>query len=212
MLVNYMYYMNMNTELGLAKPFGQQYQLSKGIKLFGDAGRDAAQAEIQQLHSRKCFKPISVNELSSVERRRAQHAMMLLTEKRDGTKKGRAVFDGRATREWLTKEDSASPTATLEGIMLTITIDAYEGRDVMTADVPNAFFQTDMPEVKPGDERVIMKITGVLVDMLVQVDPQLYGSHVVYERGRKVIYVQVMKAIYGMLTASLLWYQKFRKD
>ena len=48
--------------------------------------------------------------------------------------------------------------------------------------------------------------------MLVQVDPQLYGSHVVYERGRKVIYVQVMKAIYGMLTASLLWYQKFRKD
>ena len=212
MLVNYMYYMNMNTELGLAKSFGQQYQLSKGIKLFGDAGRDAAKAEIQQLHSRKCFKPISVNELSSVERRRAQHAMMLLTEKRDGTKKGRAVFDGRATREWLAKEDSASPTATLEGIMLTISIDAYEGRDVMTADVPNAFIQTDMPEVKPGDERVIMKITGVLVDMLVQVDPQLYGSHVVYERGRKVIYVQVMKAIYGMLTASLLWYQKFRKD
>ena len=137
--------------------------------------------------------------------------MMLLTEK-DGTKKRRAVFDGRATREWLTKEDSASPTATLEGIMLTITIDAYEGRDVMTADVPNAFIQTDMPEVKPGDERVIMKITGLLVDMLVQVDPQLYGSHVVYERGRTVIYVPVMKAIYGILTASLLWYQKFRKD
>ena len=50
------------------------------------------------------------------------------------------------------------------------------------------------------------------MDTLVQVDPQLYGSHVVYERGRKVIYVQVMKAIYGMLTASLLWYKKFRKD
>ena len=100
-----------------------------------------------------------MNGLSSVERRRAQHAMMLLTEKRDGTKKGRAVFDCRATREWLTKEDSASPTATLEGIMLTITIDAYEGRDVMTADVPNAFIQTDMPEVKPGDGRMIMKIT-----------------------------------------------------
>ena len=141
-LVNYMYYMNMNTELGLAKSFGQQYQLSKCIKLFGDAGRDAAQSEIQQLNNRKYFKSISVNELTSVERRRAQHAMMLLTEKRDGTKKRWAVFDGRATKEWLTKEDSASPTATLEGIMLTITIDAHEGRDLMTADVPNAFIQT----------------------------------------------------------------------
>ena len=211
-LVNYMFYLNISQDIGMAKSFGQQYQLSKGLKLFGDKGKEAAQSEIQQLHSRKCFKPISVNEMTSVERRRAQRAMMLLTEKRDGTKKGRAVFDGRATREWLSKEDSASPTATLEGIMLTLTIDAYEGRDVMTADVPNAFIQTEMPEVKPGDERVIMKITGVLVDMLVQVDSQLYGPHVVFEKGHKVVYVQVMKAIYGMLTASLLWYKKFRKD
>ena len=49
-------------------------------------------------------------------------AMMLLTEIRCGEVKGRMVFDGRRTREWITKEDSASPTATLEGIMLTSTI------------------------------------------------------------------------------------------
>ena len=85
------------------------------------------------------------------------------------------VFDGRRTREWITKEDSASPTATLEGIMLTLTIDAHENRDVMAADVPNAFIQTAMPEVKEGEERVMMKITGVLVDMLVRLDPQLYA-------------------------------------
>ena len=211
-LANYMFYMNVVHGIVKAKSFGQQYQLSKGLKLFGEQGREAAHSEIRQLHNRQCFKPLSVNELSNVERQRAQQAMMLLTEKRDGTKKGRAVFDGRATREWLSKEDSASPTATLEGIMLTVTIDAHEGRDVMTADVPNAFIQTSMPEVKPGEERVIMKITGVLVDMLVQVDSNMYGPHVVYERGRKVVYVQVLKAIYGMLTASLLWYKKFRKD
>ena len=58
----------------------------------------------------------------------------------------------------------------------------------------------------------MMKITGVLVDMLFQLDPQLYGPHVVYEKGRKVLYVQVLQAIYGMLTASLLWYLKFKKD
>ena len=82
----------------------------------------------------------------------------------------------------------------------------------MSADVPNAFIQTEMPEIKQGEERVMMKITGVLVDMLIQLDPQLYGPHVVYEKGRKVLYVQVLRAIYGMLTASLLWYLKFKKD
>ena len=33
---------------------------------------------------------------------------------------------------------------------------------------------------------------------------------VVYERERKVIYVWVLRAIYGMLVAALLWYNKFK--
>ena len=32
------------------------------------------------------------------------------------------------------------------------------------------------------------------------------------ENNRKVIYVVVLKALYGMLIASLLWHQKFRED
>jgi hypothetical protein len=68
-----------------------------------------------------------------------------------------------------------------------------------------------MPEVKDGNERVIMEITGVLVDMLVELNPELYGPYVVYERNRrnKILYVQVMRAIYGMLEAAILWYKKF---
>jgi hypothetical protein len=91
-------------------------------------------------------------------------------------------------------------------------IDAHEGRDVMTCDIPNAFIQALMPEVKDGDERVMMKITRVLVDMLVELNPELYGPYVVYEKNRKVLYVQVIRAIYGMLEAALLWYKKFRKE
>ena len=49
-----------------------------------------------------------------------------------------------------------------------------------------------------------MKITGSLVSMLVQLDTNLYGPFVVYEKGEKVIYVQVLKAIYGILQAALL--------
>jgi hypothetical protein len=126
--------------------------------------------------------------------------------------KARCVYNGKPTREWLSREDSSSPTAALESIMLTAVIDAYEGRDVMTCDIPNAFIQALMPETKTGDERVIMKITGVLVDMLVEINPQLYGPYVVYEKSRKVLYVRVLRAIYGMLEAALLWYKKFRHE
>ena len=45
----------------------------------------------------------------------------------------------------------------------------------MTAYVPNAFIQAPIPEVTPGEDRVMMKFTGVLVDMLVQLSPEVYG-------------------------------------
>ena len=79
----------------------------------------------------------------------------------------------------------------------------------MSNDVPNAFIQTLMPKVKDGEERVIMKITGVLVDLLVELAPEIYGPFVMYENGKKVLYVQVLHALYGMLIAALLWYKTF---
>ena len=118
-------------------------------------------------------------------------------------------YNGKPTREWLSREDASSPTATLESIMLTAVIDAFEHRDVMYNDIPNAFIQAPMPTIKDGEERVIMKITGILVDMLTKLDPELYGPYVVFEKGSKVLYVQVLKAIYGILQAALLWYKKF---
>ena len=94
--------------------------------MFGERGHKASSSELEQLHHRKCFHPVSVNNMTRNERMKAQLAMMILTEKRCGKVKGRMVFDGRKRREWITKEDSASPTATLEGILLTLTIDAHE--------------------------------------------------------------------------------------
>jgi hypothetical protein len=192
--------------------FAQHYLLNKGIKVYGQKARDASSKEMNQLHRRNCFTPISVAEMSPIERRKAQQALMFISEKRDKTVKGRMVYNGKPTREWLSREDASSPTAALESIMLTAVIDATEHRDVMTCDIPNAFIQALMPEVKDGDERVMMKITGVLVEMLVELNPQLYGPHVVYEKRGKVLYVRVLRAIYGMLEAALLWYKKFRGE
>lgn len=79
-------------------------------------------------------------------------------------------------------------------------------------DTPNAFAQTAMPEKEAGEERVTMKIAGVPVDMLINIDPELCGPHVACEKGRKALCVLVLRAIYGMLQATLLWHNKFRED
>ena len=193
--------------------FAQQYILQKGLKIFKEEGKAAALKEMDQLHRRNCFTPISIATLTTAERKKAVDALMFLSEKRDKSKKGRMVYNGKPTREWLSREDSASPTAAHESVQLTGVIDAREERDVMCGDVPNAFIQALIPNAeKDGNERVIMKITGVLVDMLVQLNPEMYGPYVVYENGRKVLYVQVLRALYGMLQAALLWYKKFRSE
>ena len=78
-------------------------------------------------------------------------ALSHLTEKRDSSVKGRAVFNRKPAREWLSEEDSASPAASPESVMLTAMIDAHEKRDAMTSDTPDAFTQAPM-EHKDGED------------------------------------------------------------
>ena len=78
----------------------------------------------------------------------------------------------------------------------------------MTVDIPNDFFQMDVPE---SSEKIIMKIRGQLVDIMIELCPGVYEYYVVEERGQKVLYVRILKALYGMLVSSILFYKKFRK-
>ena len=82
----------------------------------------------------------------------------------------------------------------------------------MTGHVPNAYIQASVPKVKNGQDRITMKITGILVDILVGILPSTYSKYVVFEQGKKVLYVHVIKAIYGMLESALLWYKMFWSD
>ena len=72
----------------------------------------------------------------------------------------------------------------------------------MSSDIPNAFIQAELN--RNGKERIIMKITGVLVDILIKVAPNEYAGSVVMEKGQKVIYVEILRAIYGMLESALV--------
>jgi len=88
-----------------------------------------------------------------------------------------------------------------EAVFLTLVIDAYEDCYVVTVDIPGTFMHADM------DEIVYMKLEGVMAELLVRVHPEKYGPYMTVEHGRKVIYVQLLKALYGTLQAALLFWQ-----
>lgn len=57
-----------------------------------------------------------------------------------------------------------------------------------------------------------MKITGELVDFIVEMASEVYGPFVTFENGKKVIFMQVLQALYDMHVNALLWYKKFKSD
>ena len=191
-----------------------QYGLKTAINKFGDDAVNASVKEVSQLHNRDVFRPVHWSDLSKDEQKEAIESLIHIKKKRDGSLKGLACADGRPQRATTTKEDASSPTASLDAILLTCVIDAYEEREVATVDIPNAFVQTDLDlRNKDGSKKkVIMKITGKLADILIQTAPELYGSYAVKERGTIVIYVEILKALYGLLLVAVLFYKKLLKD
>ena len=106
--------------------------------------------------------------------------------------------NGSVQQAWMGKDDVSSLTISMEAIMLTAVIDTMEERHVITVDIPNAFVQTNVFTDNQGD-RIVMVIKGPLVDMLIQIEPETYQSQYVIEKGKKVLYLHVKKASYGML-------------
>ena len=84
-------------------------------------------------------------------------------------------------------------------MFITLAVDAKEETDVMSLDIPNAFIQAKLKKDKKNSkQRVAMKITEVLVDILVKLVPEIYTAYVVYKNGKRVLYVEVLQALYGL--------------
>ena len=98
----------------------------------------------------------------------------------------------------------------MKSILLTSVIDAKEYGYVATIDITNFFIQTYI-DSKPEEEKITMKINGVMVDNLVHMDTGKYYPAVVYERVNKVLYIEFLKYIYGMLQSAMLSSNKMEK-
>jgi Reverse transcriptase (RNA-dependent DNA polymerase) len=179
-----------------------QMSAKAAIKKHGSAAVDAMMAEFAQLQNFSVYKPLDSTKLTHKKKRSALRSINLIKEKRDGRLKGRTVADGRPQRALYQKSDITSPTVSSEALLLSLLIDAHEGRDVATADVVGAYLRAYM------DDEVIMKFSGEFVDILLGMKPE-YETFVVLENGVKVLYVLLLKAMYGCVKSALLWYKIF---
>ena len=136
---------------------------------------------------------------------------MFLLQKKSGEVKDMFTYNGKTTTDWIVRDEKSIPTTLTEIIILTARLETKEERDVASMDVPNAFIQAHIP-LNPVGEQIVMKVIIVLVDWLIELDPVAYSKYVVYENGKNVLHLEVLRAIYRMLVASLLWYRKLRKD
>jgi hypothetical protein len=178
-----------------------QYNIKRGLKLYGQAASDAVLKEMRQLHDRKTIRPRASKDLTLQDKRRALAYLMFIKEKRCGTIKVRGCADGRKQRLYKGREETSSPTVRTESLLLSCVIDAKERRQVMTADVPGAFMQVEIDEV------VHIRLVGPLAELLTKVDPELYTKYLVTENGKPVLYVQLQKALHGTLSAALLFWK-----
>ena len=127
--------------------------------------------------------------------------------KRSGEIKTRACANGSTQRTHIVKEEATAPTVTSEAIFLQGTIFAHENRDIDTGNIPGAFLQADNPDY------VLMRLDGILAELMVQAAPSLYRKYFTSNvTGKPILYVQLEKAVCGLMESALLFYRKLVAD
>ena len=161
---------------------------------------------MRQLHDRGVMIPVQKESLTSEQRKEALAYLMFLKQKRCGKVKGHGCADGRKQRAYIAKEEGTAPTVSKEAVFLTAIIDALENRVVAVLDVPGAFMQADI------DELVHVRFTGEMVNMLLHIDYDKYKDYVMTKRGDKVMYMELLKALYSTLRSAHLFWEKLSKQ
>ena len=153
-----------------------QMHVKKGIAKHGEKAIAVLFKELKQLNDgaiagKPVVVPVDPRTLSIKEIRSALNVVTLIKEKKDGTLKGRACADGRSQREYIEEYgiDVSAPTVSLETLLTSLAIDAYEERNIVTFDVGGAFLQPELPVRK---DKLLLKLEGVFAEIMCEVNPE----------------------------------------
>jgi hypothetical protein len=91
------------------------------------------------------------------------------------------------------KNAASSPMVSNDNRQIMCAIDAHQGRDVATIDLPSAYLHTPYK----GPE-VLMVLRGRLAELMVEVNPEQYIPFLIYtSKGVALLYVRMNKAMYS---------------
>ena len=74
--------------------FIETFSLKRGIAKFGEPGREAAKAEMQQPHESRAFTPLHPKEMTAAECHKMLESLIFLVQKRDDGIKARTCANG----------------------------------------------------------------------------------------------------------------------
>jgi hypothetical protein len=187
-----------------------QLSLKAALKQWGKDTKAAVEAEAKQLHWHNSFRPVYWKDVDKERWEQILESHVFVKKKHMGQIKARKVAGGNKQRDLISKENVSSPTVATESVLLTSLVDAQENCDVALVDIPNAFIQM---VVENNEDKVVMRIRGHMVDVLLKVAPSVYGPYVLTDmQGRKQLLIKCLNAINGTMVASLLYYCKFTRS
>ena len=145
-----------------------QYGFNRGMKEFGQEGYDATVSELSDnLIGMDAVDILEKSRVTSDVYANALSYLIFLKRKRTSAVKARGCVYGRPQREYISKEESSSPTVSIYVLFISCAMYAMEGRQVVTCDIPGVFLQADWPE----DNDCYLKFEGLMVDMICDIDP-----------------------------------------
>jgi hypothetical protein len=187
-----------------------QMSAKKGIKQFGERAIAAMIQEFKQIDTgpmpgKPVVAAVDPKTITTSQKKQALEAVHIIQEKRTGAVKGRTCANGKKQKLYIKDgELYASPTVSLEALMASLIIDVVEGRKVAIFDVPGAYLHAKMPQ----EDMILMVLRNEFVDIMCSVNPE-YKKYVVTDGKSKVLYLRLLRALYGCIQSALLWYQLF---
>jgi hypothetical protein len=188
---------------GIRRPekYALHTSLCRGIAEYGQEAHRAIRNELEQLILvKKALVPVLRSELSAEQCKQIIRSSMFLKEKFDARGnfeklKARLVADGRQQDRSL-YPNTASPTVSVESIMMCLCIATNEKRKIAKMDVAGAYLNAPM-----NGENVYIELDKRLTDITTKCLPM----DLPIENGK--LTFKLDRALYGCVQSAKLWYE-----
>lgn len=172
--------------------------VNKANNLYPSETREGTIKEMRQIHHKKVILPVKRKDIPMGVKIIPSHLFCKekLNDQGETIIKSRFVAGGNF-QDVSTSNVHPSYTVETTSIFTMIACAASKGYTLGAMDIEGAYLEASM------DDIVYMKIDGIALDALLEIDPS-YGDFI--HDGK--LYVKLLKALYGTVQAAALWFNK----